>query len=245
MPDPSASDPPASDRPAAQSVPLPKGADSPPAPSGGRRATLAALALQPLVWRAAAPGLMQLPGASTWAATPLRPTPAQTEGPFYPVDLPDDTDFDLLRQGSRSYTAGRAGWLEGRVRDTRGAPLAGAVVEIWQCDADGHYRHPGDGNRADPAFQSFGRVTTDADGRYRFRTIHPVPYTGRTPHIHLKVKQGGRTLLTTQVYVEGDPGNARDFLWRQMSAEDREAVTVAFLGVADGWRAGFDVVVRR
>ena len=68
-------------------------------------------------------------------------------------------------------------------------------------------------------------------------------YSGRTPHIHVKVKQGRRTLLTTQVYAAGDPGNARDFLWRQLSEADRAAVTVGFVGVGDGWRAVFDVVV--
>jgi len=85
-------------------------------------------------------------------------------------------------------------------RDDRdGAPVAGAVVEIWQCDAEGHYRHPGDGDRADPAFQAFGRVAVDAQGGWQFRTIRPVAYSGRTPHIHVKVRRGSRTLLTTQL----------------------------------------------
>ena len=129
------------------------------------------------------------------------------------------------------------------MRDTAGQPLAGAVVEIWQCDAAGHYRHPGDGDRADPEFQAFGRVVADAQGRYRFRTIRPVAYSGRTPHIHLKVKQGQRTLLTTRLYVAGDPGNAQDFLWRRLSDADRAALTMPFQPVADGLRASFDIVV--
>lgn len=203
-------------------------------PEPRRRTALQQLALTPLAL--AAPGLL--------AATPLRrPTPAQTEGPYYPVSLPADTDFDLLRQGGERYTKGQPCWLEGTVMDTAGTPLPALVVEIWQCDADGHYRHPGDGDRADPAFQAFGRVTTDAQGRWRFRTIRPVAYSGRTPHIHLKVKQGRRTLLTTQVYVAGDPGNAADFLWRRLSEADRAALTVSFLAGADGLRAAFDVVV--
>ena len=177
------------------------------------------------------------------AQAPLRPTPAQTEGPFYPVNLPADTDFDLLRLGAAAYAKGQPCWLEGQVRGTGGQPLAGAVVEIWQCDAEGHYRHPGDGDRADPAFQAFGRVVADAQGRYRFRTIRPVAYSGRTPHIHVKVKQGQRTLLTTQLYVAGDPGNARDFLWRRLGEADRAALTVPFAPGADGLRASFDIVV--
>jgi protocatechuate 3,4-dioxygenase beta subunit len=173
----------------------------------------------------------------------LRRTPTQTEGPFYPLNLPTDTDADLLRQGTTAYAKGQPCWLDGQVRDTAGQPLAGAVVEIWQCDAAGHYRHPGDGDRADPDFQAFGRAQADAQGRYRFRTIRPVAYSGRTPHIHVKVKQGQRTLLTTQLYAAGDPGNAQDFLWRRLSEADRAALTVPFQAVGDGLRASFDIVV--
>jgi protocatechuate 3,4-dioxygenase beta subunit len=172
-----------------------------------------------------------------------RLTPAQTEGPYYPVSLPADTDADLLRQGSTAYAKGQPCWLQGQVSAANGMPLAGAVVEIWQCDAEGRYRHPGDGDRADPAFQAFGRVQADAQGRYRFRTIRPVAYSGRTPHIHLKVKLAQRTLLTTQVYAAGDAGNARDFLWRSLSEADRAALTVAFEPAADGQRAEFNIVV--
>ena len=121
--------------------------------------------------------------------------------------------------------------------------MAGAQVEIWQCDEGGRYHHSGDGNRADPAFQGFGRVTVGADGAWRFRTIRPVPYTGRTPHIHFKVKLGARELLTTQLYVEGDAGNARDGLWHRLSAEDRAAVTVPFVPGSDGLQARFPIVV--
>jgi len=177
------------------------------------------------------------------AQATLRPTPAQTEGPFYPVKLPDDTDFDLLAQGKLRYTRGAATWLDGTVTDTTGHPLRGAVVEIWQCDEQGHYHHPGDGGTADPAFQGFGRVVAGNDGSYRFRTIRPAPYTGRTPHIHVKVRLAQRELLTTQLYVEGDPGNPRDFLWRRLSAEDRAAITVPFAPVADGLQARFGIVV--
>lgn len=173
----------------------------------------------------------------------LRPTPSQTEGPFYPVTLPDDTDFDLLAQGRLRYTRGNATSLTGTVTDTSGRPLRGAVVEIWQCDEQGHYHHPGDGGRADPAFQGFGRVVAGSDGSYRFRTIRPVAYTGRTPHIHVKVKLAERELLTTQLYVEGDPGNERDGLWRRLGAADRAAITVPFQPAADGLQARFAIVV--
>ncbi len=174
----------------------------------------------------------------------LHPTPAQTEGPFYPVELPADSDFDLLIQGPLAYAQGIPARLEGSVRDTAGGALRDAVVEIWQCDHLGRYRHPADGGRADPGFQGFGRTRTDGDGAYRFRTIRPVPYSGRSPHVHFKVRLGSRELLTTQLYVEGDAGNAHDGIWRRLSPADLAAVTVPF--TADGanaQHARFEIVV--
>lgn len=173
----------------------------------------------------------------------LTPTPSQTEGPFYPEGLDGDVDADLLRYGTRDYRHGQVLSLDGRVTDTAGTALAGAVVEIWQCDHAGQYRHPASGRRADPDFQGFGRTTVDRDGRYRFRTIRPVPYSGRTPHIHVKVKLGPRELLTTQLYVSGDPGNARDFLWRNLSPTQREALTRPFATGPQGTTAEFGIVV--
>lgn len=180
---------------------------------------------------------------SAIAAERRRPTPAQTEGPFYPVELPADSDADLLVQGAQRYTQGQPAWVDGSVVDLDGRAVAGAVVEIWQCDQQGRYHHPGDRGRADPAFQGFGRVTVGGDGGYRFRTIRPAPYSGRTPHIHVKVRLGARELLTTQLYVDGDPGNARDFLWSRLNGADRAALTVAFTPGADGLRAHFPIAV--
>ncbi|MBV7540952.1 protocatechuate 3,4-dioxygenase [Acidovorax sp. sic0104] len=188
----------------------------------------------------AAPALVQPAAAQALAM----PTPHQTEGPYYPVDFPADSDADLLRNGMLRYTQGEAVWVEGRVTDTQGVPLAGGTVEIWQCDAKGHYHHPGDGGKAAQAFQGFGRVVLGRDGQYRFRTIRPAPYTGRTPHIHFKVRLPGRELLTTQMYVAGDAGNARDYLWSRLSEKDRAALTVRFAPAADGMRGEFPIVVQ-
>jgi protocatechuate 3,4-dioxygenase beta subunit len=198
-----------------------------------RRQAAAALIVAPVAWTEVA----------AQPAAARRATPAQTEGPFYPVHLPADTDFDLLHNGALTYTHGEAAWVEGAVTDLQGRAVAGAQVEIWQCDQAGHYHHPGDRVQADPAFQGFGRVRVGSDGQYRFRTIRPAPYSGRTPHIHFKVKLGSRELLTTQLYVQGDPHNERDFLWRQLSPEDRAAVTVPFERGDDGWRAYFALAV--
>lgn len=199
-----------------------------------RRAFSVALVGAPMVWRSAL--------AQTGSA--LQATPSQTEGPFYPVRLPADMDHDLLRNGALVTTRGQPAWLTGTVTDLQGRALGGGQVEIWQCDAAGHYHHPGDGDRADPAFQGFGRVTLGADGQYRFRTLRPVAYGGRAPHIHLKVRLGTRELLTTQVYAEGDAGNARDFLWSRLSSAERAALTVPFQPGSDGWQARFPIAVR-
>ena len=170
-------------------------------------------------------------------------TPAQGEGPFYPLVFPEDADRDLLRNGALNYPEGQVAWLTGSVSDLAGRPLVGAQVEIWQCDHAGHYHHPGDGALADSRFQGFGRATVAADGSYRFRTIRPVPYGRRTAHIHVKVMLGGRELLTTQLYVAGDPGNPHDFLWRRLDDAERAALTVTFVPGADGLRANFPIVV--
>lgn len=200
-----------------------------------RRTANAALLALPALWI----------GPRAQAQSPPRPTPQQTEGPFYPLAIPADSDFDLLRNGPLAYSEGQAGWVHGVVSDLQGRPVAGAQVEIWQCDANGHYDHPGDGSRIDRAFQGFGRVPVGADGQYRFRTIRPVAYGGRAPHIHVKVRLGRRELLTTQLYVHGDPHNQRDFLWRSLRDDaDRKALTVAFESGKDGLQAFFPIVVQ-
>lgn len=200
-----------------------------------RRAVSAALLALPALWI----------GPRAQAQATRRPTPRQSEGPFYPLATPADSDFDLLRNGPLAYDQGQPGWVQGVVSDLQGRPVAGAQVEIWQCDANGHYDHPGDGARNDRAFQGFGKVIVAADGQYRFRTIRPVAYSGRAPHIHVKVRLGQRDLLTTQIYVKGDPHNQRDFLWRSLSDDiERNALTVAFEPGPNGLQAVFPIVVQ-
>jgi len=161
----------------------------------------------------------------------LEPTPEQTAGPFYPPELPLDDDNDLTRVTGRAGRAmGRVTDLSGRVRDVNGRPLEGYRVEIWQCDANGRYRHPRDPSDApiDPRFQGHGHSMTDSDGRYRFRTIRPVPYPGRTPHIHIAVFPPEGLPLVTQLYVAGEPRNLDDFLYRRAPADRRHLVTTPF-----------------
>lgn len=166
------------------------------------------------------------------AAQALVATPGATEGPYYPAPAMrfDDADNDLVRtEGQVREAGGEIIYLTGQVTDADGNPVPGARVEIWQCDANGRYLHTGD-NRDTPrdaAFQGFGHHVTGKDGQYRFRTIRPVPYPGRAPHIHVKVITGQHT-LTTQLYLAGEPGNARDVLYRRLSTAERQAVEMRF-----------------
>lgn len=178
-----------------------------------------------LVTRVTRRGLLLGAGATTLAlATPAiarSRTPSATEGPFYPRRLPLDKDADLTRVSGRSGQArGTVLELTGRVIDVRGNRVDGALVEIWQCDAYGSYHHVGSAGhvngRIDLNFQGYGRTKTLADGGFRFRTIRPETYPGRTPHIHVNVSGAGLGKLTSQLYIDGHPGNERDFLFRSL-----------------------------
>ena len=149
-----------------------------------------------------------------WAQRLLRTAP-QTRGPFYPVELPLDRDNDLVTvAGASGVAKGELANVVGRVLDESGRPVRQARVEIWQCDANGRYRHPGDRGDVplDPNFQGYGQTVSGADGAYRFRTIKPVAYSGRAPHIHFAISGPGFEPLVTQLYVAGAPENARDFV---------------------------------
>jgi protocatechuate 3,4-dioxygenase, beta subunit len=177
------------------------------------------------------------------AQAPRRLTPSQSEGPFYPDQALQDADFDLLKNGTVAYAQGQPAWVSGVVIDQAGKPISGAVVEIWQCDHTGVYRHSRSSGNAPMAFQGFGKVQVGADGRYRFRTIKPVQYPGRPPHIHYKVKLGNRELLTTQMYIAGDPANGRDFLTRSLGDDKRRLLEAAFVQGSEGLAADFSLVV--
>jgi len=178
-------------------------------------------------------------------------TPRQTEGPFYPDRLPLDRDNDLIVvSGGLTPAVGQVTHLSGRILDARGGPIRGAVIEIWQVDNNGAYLHTQDphAGRRDRNFQGYGRFETGSTGEYRFRTIKPVAYPGRTPHIHVKVSRGGEELLTTQCYVRGEPQNARDGVLRGIrDPAARESVIVSFDPVSGSkigeLAARFDVVL--
>ncbi len=189
-----------------------------------------------------------VPGAFAEALTL---TPKQTEGPFYPVDLPLDTDNDLIvLNDSLNPALGSVTHLSGRVTDVKGEPIRNALVEIWQVDHHGVYLHEGsDGaGKRDKNFQGFGRFLTGSTGKYYFRTIKPVPYPGRTPHIHFAVKLKGREKWTTQCYIKGEKQNETDGVLRGIRDEKLRASVIVDFAPLPGVKTGelaarFDIVM--
>lgn len=168
-------------------------------------------------------------------ADELTKTPKMTEGPFYPDKLPLDTDNDLIIINDQLTPAvGQITHLTGKILSANGSPLRNAVVEIWQVDNHGAYLHSGsnNGGKRDKNFQGFGRFVTSSTGEYYFRTIKPVPYPGRTPHIHMMVKVKGQPKFCTQCFIKGEPQNDRDGVLRGIrDPKAKESVIVDFASV--------------
>lgn len=200
--------------------------------------------MQSLAFGAAA---MTTPGLF---AEQLTATPRLTEGPFYPDKLPLDTDNDLLVINDAITPAvGEITHLSGRILTASGQPVRNAFVEIWQVDNHGAYLHSGTDNadRRDANFQGYGRFLTDAQGQYYFRTIKPVPYPGRTPHIHFGISRSGQRIHTTQMLIKGHPQNESDGVIRGLDAKLLDTVLVDFQPLADSkigeLSARFDIVL--
>lgn len=175
-------------------------------------------------------------------------TPGAGEGPFYPsagLRL-DDIDNDLVKiKGRIEQAGGEIVRLKGRVLDRNSNPVESAQVEIWQCDVNGRYLHRNDigWTSRDRAFQGFGHDITNAEGEFIFRTIKPVPYSSRTPHIHLKVLLAGRAQLTTQLYLSNHPDNDNDWLYLRIPEDQRELVTMHFNITDQGPLAEIELVI--
>jgi protocatechuate 3,4-dioxygenase beta subunit len=129
------------------------------------------------------------------------PTIRQSEGPFFKPRSPQRAD--LREPGGR----GKGVELSGFVLTRRCKPIAGALVDLWHADDKGDYDSK--------TFRYRGHQFTDENGMFRFRTIEPARYTGRTRHYHVKVQPEGGRILTTQLYFPDDPGNARDALFKK------------------------------
>jgi protocatechuate 3,4-dioxygenase beta subunit len=190
-----------------------------------------------------------VPGA--FAAELIR-TPKQTEGPFYPDRLPLDTDNDLIIVNDGITPAvGEITHLSGRILDMKGQPIRNALVEIWQVDSKGVYLHKGSDRHddRDKNFQGFGRFMTGSTGEYYFRTLKPVPYPGRTPHIHFAIKMKGRDKWTTQCYIKAEAArNEKDGVYKGITnLKERAAVTIDFAPMKNSrigeLAARFDIVM--
>ncbi|WP_394794927.1 intradiol ring-cleavage dioxygenase [Armatimonas sp.] len=193
--------------------------------------------------------LLATPGAF---AQELSRTPKQTEGPFYPDKLPLDTDNDLLQiNDTLTPAVGAVTYLSGRILDSRGNPIRNATVEIWQCDNNGVYLHTADSgpkkDKQDKNFQGFGRFITGSTGEYLFRTIKPVPYPGRTPHIHVAVKLKGKEKFVTQCYIAGEAQNEKDGVLKGIVEAQRKLLLAEFKPLKGSkigeLTAGFDIVL--
>lgn len=197
----------------------------------------AALLTMPL----AAKSAEQLVGQSAMQCKSGQKTPAQDEGPFYPVVDQIDTDADLVQiSGAQAGAKGKIIIVEGIVTDQICKPVPGTLVEIWQACESGRYNHPSDPNTAplDPNFQYWGKAVTDNNGKYRFRTIVPGAYPAdtdwtRPPHIHFKISRLGYMELITQMYFAGESLNAKDLILKKLKKSDQAKVIVEFKKLED------------
>jgi protocatechuate 3,4-dioxygenase, beta subunit len=228
--------------PSVPSLPImPVTARATPAQAGPRRRSV--LLLPPVALASAAVTASAALAAASVAlpawATPARgvAVPRMGDGPFYPParwrERWPDWDFDLTRvqrPGAPAAARGEHLGLGLVLQDPQGRAIDNALVEIWQCDAAATYHHPrvvGDDlaqpstPQIDRGFAGYGQARSHTDGRVAFKTIRPVPYPGRTPHIHIKLSHPSWGSLSSQLFVAGDAGNAGDFLWRQLTATEQ------------------------
>jgi protocatechuate 3,4-dioxygenase beta subunit len=183
---------------------------------------------------------LALSGRLAAFAEALKPTPGEILGPFYPVIKRVDQGADLtVIAGKPGRAAGEVIHVMGRVLNVEGQPVRGARLELWQANAHGRYAHASDKNPAplDPNFEGFAVQTTDAEGRYRFKTIKPgaYPATGnwmRPPHLHFDVT-GRVNRLVTQMYFPGESLNDTDLLLQKLRANRDGAIAKVLPPTAD------------
>lgn len=173
----------------------------------------------------AAGGLAMSEGIGVALAQTLKRTPGEILGPFYPVIRRVDQGADLtIIPGKPGRAMGQVIHVMGRVFNVQGQPVQGARVELWQANARGRYAHPSDTNPAplDPNFEGFAAQNSDAEGRYRFKTIKPGAYPAtadwmRPPHLHFEIT-GKTNRVITQMYFPGEALNDKDILLQNIRA---------------------------
>jgi len=186
------------------------------------------------------------------AAEGLARTPQQILGPFYPLkEFPQTADLTQIA-GRPERAQGQILNVMGRVLNLAGKPVRNATIEVWQANAAGRYTHPSDPNPAplDPNFDGSAVLTTDPEGRYRFKTIKPAAYPAgpnliRPAHIHFQVS-GRQDRLVTQMYFDGDPYNATDPFLNSVGRKD--LLTTKLVDASPEFEAGsktaaFDMVI--
>jgi protocatechuate 3,4-dioxygenase, alpha subunit len=175
-------------------------------------------------------------------------TPSQTVGPFFHRALLSHKGDDLTTDGS----VGTRIIIEGRVLDGDGQPVTDAMVEIWQANAAGRYEHPADpqGKPRNNKFRGFGRVATDQQGRFSFRTIKPGPVREagdftQAPHINVTLfARGLLHHLITRIYFPGEPLNSSDPVLRVAPAERQSTLIAKETGSSNEPHYEFDIVLQ-
>ena len=170
----------------------------------------------------------------------LPETPSQTIGPFFAVALCWPDGPDVVGDGTPG-----AVWIGGRVLDGDGEPVADALVETWQADAEGRFAHPDDPHGGSGRFRGFGRCPTDAEGRWAVRTVKPGPVPSpegglAAPHINVSVfARGLLHRLVTRIYFPDEgAANAADPV---LASIPDPAARARLVARADGDRLRFDI----
>ena len=183
----------------------------------------------------ASAGLIVATGARAVQSRPL--TAESPMGPFFPLDVPADSDADLtMIKGHAQRAAGQVIEVTGRVLDQKGNPIAGARLDLWQANAAGRYAHPADPATAplDPHFQGFASIVSDSQGDWRIVTVKPAGYDSpighRPPHIHFDVRGRTHRNVAQLYFPEDAEGNAKDMLYKALGAGAGTSVAVRNAG---------------
>ncbi|WOH37792.1 protocatechuate 3,4-dioxygenase [Thalassotalea fonticola] len=169
-------------------------------------------------------------------AKEINPTAKQQEGPYYPKHKQADKNANMNQvDGNNGHANGEVITIHGRVIDTDGSPVGGALIDIWQADKNGRYLHD-DAPKSSPIdanFQYWAQLKTDSNGTYSVKTIKPGKYPAmgdwvRPPHIHFKIARRGLRELTTQMYFANEPLNEIDKLYLETPEKHRASIVVDF-----------------